>query len=170
MLYCHILLFKLTFYIDILSFYAGELSRNSQEKFTLKSAANAYRTLWITYQHLNNVFSLVILFITLAQFPSLIICCYHIVLGEKINFRSFGMHLTLLVIVNVALKTAACARTFEGSLAQAGQILASSLNLSTSKMENFRFQLMHQKLHFSVMKLYSFDNNHITKMSFRIKF
>lgn len=166
MLYCHILLLKLIFYVEVLCFYAGALSKNSHRRFDLKLAAKAYKTLWITYKHLSNAFSLGVLFTTLAQFLSSIFCCYHIVLGEKIDSRTFGIHLTLLIIFSIAVRAATKVRTFESCLLRAGHEIASNMKLRTSQRESFRLQLMHQKLSFSVKKLYSFDSKHITKVSF----
>lgn len=165
MLYCHIFLFKLIFYLELLSFHAEELIRKSISTIDINLPKKAYKTLYIIYKHLSKTFSFGVLIITLAQFISIILCCYHILLGEKFDLKNFGIYLTLLVTLSVSLKTASQARRFEILLKRAGHVMASNnSHFWTSNQESFHLQLMHQRLSFSVLKLFSFDNKHITKV------
>lgn len=167
MLYCHILLLKLIFYVEILCFYSGELKVSLQKNHEKKLAIKAYKALWNIYSHLNQTFSLGVLFTTLAQYMSIIFCCYHALLGGKIDLKSSGIFFTLWTIFSVAIRTATSIHRFETGLKRTAHTIASDDGkIIKMHRESFWLKKMHQKLSFSVEKLYSVDNKHIINVSF----
>lgn len=166
MLYCHIYLLKLIYYIEVLSFLMEELQKNLRKRLNIHSAPKAYKALWRIYTHLNKTFSLGVLLATMAQLMSILFCSYHVLLGVKSNLQSkLGIYFTLWTIISVMRRTATTYHTFKTSALRVGHIIATDYrNYRMDQHESFRLQQMHFSLAFTVKSLYSIDNQHITEV------